>query len=125
VSAVRPTQSPRGQATVELALVLPLVALLLAAVAQVVLLARDELRVVQAARVAARAVVVHPDEGAARAAIRGSGMALDGMRVSVTGSRAPAGLAAVTVSARPTRVPLVGLVVSGVELRERFVVRVE
>ena len=103
----------RGQSTVELALLLPVVALLLATVAQVVLVARDELRVVQAARIAARAVVVQPDAAAARAAIRGSGMDLDGMHVAVGGGRTRRCLATVTVSARPVRGRLGGLSASG------------
>jgi Flp pilus assembly protein TadG len=120
----RPPPS-RGQSTVELALLLPVLALLLAAVVQVVVVARDELRVVQAARVAARAVIVQPDADAALRAVRDSGTDLRGLTVRVTGSRRRDGLATVTVSARPTAVPLVGLAVAGVRLTERFVVRVE
>ena len=123
--AVAGRTAERGQSTVELALVLPVIALLLAAVVQVVLVARDELRVVQAARIVARAVVVQPDEASARDAIRVGGLDLDGMHVAVGGERTRHGLATVTVSARPTRVPLVGMAVSRLRLSERFTVLVE
>ena len=51
----------RGQATVEAALVLPLVALLLLAVVQIGLLVRTELLVTHAAREAVRAAAVDAD----------------------------------------------------------------
>ena len=50
----------RGQSTVEVALLLPFVALLLLAVVQVGLVARDQVLVVHAAREAARAAAVDP-----------------------------------------------------------------
>jgi hypothetical protein len=55
----------RGQATVELALVLPLVVLALMAVLQVGLVVRDQVAVVHAAREAARAASVDGDPGRA------------------------------------------------------------
>ena len=51
----------RGQATVELALVLPLVVFGLLAILQVGLVVRDQVAVVHAAREAARAASVDPD----------------------------------------------------------------
>ncbi len=51
----------RGQATVELALLLPVIALLVLAVVQVAVVARAELLVVTAAREAARAAAVGDD----------------------------------------------------------------
>jgi hypothetical protein len=51
----------RGQATVELALCLPLVALLLAALLQIGVIVSDQTRLWHAARGAARAAVVDPD----------------------------------------------------------------
>ncbi len=72
----------RGQATVELALVLPLVALVLAALVQAVVVARDQLLVVHAAREAARAAAVDPAPGAAMDAAELSGP-LDPRRLDV------------------------------------------
>ena len=60
--------SERGQATVELALVLPLVFALLVLVFQVALVARDEILVVHAARDAAREASVTRDPGRIAAA---------------------------------------------------------
>ena len=59
----RSRPSERGQATVELALVLPLVLALLVLVFQVALVARDEILVVHSARDAAREATVTHDQG--------------------------------------------------------------
>jgi len=115
----------RGQATVELALALPVVLLALALVLQVALLARDRVAVVHATRAAARAAVVDPTVGAATRAARSAGGSLTSASVRLDGDTAPGGLLGVTVTARPTVVPLVGHVVAGVQLRERLVVLVE
>lgn len=118
-------RAERGQATVELALALPVVLLALALVVQVALLARDRVAVVHAARAAARAAVVDPTVGTATRAARASGGALSAAAVQLDGDPSPGGLLGVTVTARPTTVPLVGHVVAGVQLRERLVVLVE
>lgn len=115
----------RGQATVELVLLLPLVALLLAAVVQAGLLARDRVVVVHVARAAARAVAVRPDE---RSAVHAVAEAVGGDRrysVGLAGRTGRGDTVVVTVTVRARRVPLVGLLVSGVVLRERLAVRVE
>ncbi len=113
----------RGQATVELALVLPVVAVLLLLVLQVGLLARDRVLAVHAARVAARAVAVEPDVAAARQALRQVGD--DRFRVVLSGELTPGGTATVTVTARPTALPIIGRVLGGAEVSERLSVRVE
>jgi hypothetical protein len=111
-----------GQSTVELALLLPAVVVVLLLVVQVGLLARDRVLTVHAARSAARAVAVEPTPQAARRAIE----ELDGdLRVSLGGELRAGGMASVTVTGRPTALPLVGHVLAGVELRERLVVLVE
>ncbi len=115
----------RGQATVEFALLLPLVALLLAVILQSALVVRDQLGVTHAAGVAGRAVIVRPTLGAARTAISRSGLRLAGLDVSLSGDRSRGSLVRVTVRARPTRVPLVGRALSGVQLSEALTVQVE
>ncbi|MFM7064233.1 MAG: TadE/TadG family type IV pilus assembly protein [Actinomycetes bacterium] len=117
--------SARGQATVELALALPVVLLALALVVQVGLVARDRVAVVHAARAAARTAVVTPQLGAATRAARSAGGALSTASVRLDGDPSPGGLLGVTVTVRPTRVPLVGQLVAGRQLRERLVVLVE
>lgn len=66
-----PSGDERGQATVELALVLPVVVMFVLAVVQVAVVARSQLAVELAAREAARAASVSADPvGAANAAAR-------------------------------------------------------
>jgi len=112
-----------GQATVETALVLPVVVVLVLVVVQVGLVVRDSVLVIHAARSAARAVAVHPDLAAAQEAL--GDVDRDRFSVALGGDVAPGGLASVTVRARPARVPLVGAAVSGLRLEQRLVVRVE
>lgn len=115
----------RGQSTVELALLLPVVAVVLLTVVQVGLIARDRVLAVHVARAAARAASVHPDPVTARRAV-GEVDSGDGrFRVVLGGDLHPGGLATVTVTARPTTLPLLGRLMSRVQLRERLAVRVE
>ena len=114
----------RGQATVELALVLPLVLTLALALVQVGLVARDTVRVTHAARSAARAAAVGLDDDAVRrAAADGSG--LSSSRLSVVVARS-GDWVTVRVSYRcPTDVPLLGAIAPAVELRDQLTMRVE
>lgn len=63
-----------GQATVELALALPILALLLAALVEIGLLVADQGRLWHAAREAARVAAVDPDEADVRAAAERPGL---------------------------------------------------
>lgn len=117
-------RSQRGQASVELALVLPLVLMVLLVVVQVGLLARDRLVVVHATRAAARAVIVEPSTAAATTALRRQGVH-DSATVHVAGQLHAGGLATVVVQMPPTRLPLVGRALAGVTLRESLTVHVE
>jgi Flp pilus assembly protein TadG len=113
----------RGQAAVELALALPLVALLLLAVVQVGLVVRDQVLTVHAAREAVRAAAVGPDAGAPRAAaLAGSG--LDGDRLTVSVERG--GLVRVAVRYQSvTHLPLVGPLLPDVPLLAKAAMRPE
>ena len=115
----------RGQASVELALVLPVLVILGLLLVQVAVLARDRVVLVHATRAAARAVIVDPDESAAIAALRRLGPPADRARVELRGERTPGGVLTVTVTARPTAVPIVGRLVAPRELTERLGVVVE
>ncbi len=118
----------RGQATVELALVLPLVALLVLLVLQVGLVVRDHILVTHAAREAARAAAVADGDRAA-AAHRGAERSadLDSGRLHVTttltggGERVRVHVAYDSV----TDVPLVGMFVPDVGLSGDATMRVE
>jgi hypothetical protein len=102
-----PGGSERGQATVELALVLPVVVLVLLAVVQVAVVARSQILVVDAARAGARAAAVRAGSatGAARAT---PGLRSDRLQLTES-SAGPGGDVVVHVRYRaPTEVPLVG-----------------
>lgn len=116
-----------GQSAVELALVLPLIALVLLAVVQVGLLVRDQVLVVHAAREAARQAAVSADpDSARRAAVTGSGLDGDHLDVTESGRGGPGSHVRVEIRYRsPTQVPLVGAVVAGVTLQASATMRVE
>lgn len=123
----RGAASGGGQATVEFALVLPVLLLAMVFVVQVASIGLAQILVVQAARNAARAAAVDPAPGAARAAAVGtSGLRADRTTVEV-GTRGPPGtLVSVTVRYRaPTDVPLVGALVGDVVLSATVSVQVE
>ncbi len=116
-----------GQASVELALVLPLVMILLLAVVQLGLLVRDQILVVHAAREAAREAAVEPAADAPRRAALASS-SLVGSRLTVTssGRAAPGSRVRVEVSYRaPTGVPLLGVALGDLTLRASATMRVE
>lgn len=109
----------------ETAIMIPVVVLLLAALVQVALVARDQVHLVRVTSATARAVMVEPEDRTARATVDAVSGALEVDRVVLEGGREPGDLLSVSVVARPQRVPLVGMAVSGLRLTERITVRVE
>jgi TadE-like protein len=116
-----------GQATVELALCLPLVALVLAGVVEVGALASDQARLWHSAREAVRVAAVDPDVGDVEEAAQANG--LDGVVLVV---RPPAAFrvqgdpVTVQLSFRPrARVPLLAPIVERMTLSARATMRVE
>lgn len=107
-----------GQATVELALCLPIIALLLLLVVQVALLGRAVLLVGHAAREGARVAAVDADPGSVGMAVRAT-PGLDARRVRwVRGARVPGRPVRVVVRYRfPTRVPLIGALLPDLTIR--------
>lgn len=113
----------RGQATVEFALVLPIVVLALLAVLQVAVVVRDQVTVVHAAREAARAASVDPDPGRA---VRAAQRVLPGSSVDVGGRPAIGEPITVSVSfTSHTDLPLVGALFPDPSLRAEVSMRVE
>ena len=113
----------RGQATVEFALVLPLIVFALLAIVQVGLVVRDQVAVVHAAREAARAASVDRDP---RSATRAARRVLARAEVHV-GSRPVVGQS-IGVEVRyhdRTDVPLVGALFPDLDLHAHAVMRVE
>ena len=112
-----------GQATVEFALILPLVIFAALAIIQVGLVVRDHLAVVHAAREAVRAASVDPDPSSA---IDAAHRTLPHAHVDV--SPRPAVGQPITVEVRyraVTDVPLVGVLFPDPVLHGRAVMRVE
>ena len=118
-----------GSATVEFALVLPLVLVVVLALVQVGLLVRDRLLVEAAARAAARAAAVQDDPAAITSAALAAAPGLDPARASVETTRVGERGSPVTVRflyAESFRVPLVGwLVGAGVTLTAEAAARQE
>ncbi len=104
------TQHDDGQATVELALSLPILAMFILAIVQVGVVVRDQLAVIHAAREGARAAAIDntasPMSAARRGVERTSGLDATRRRVATTVSD---GLVTVVVTYRsPTDVPVIG-----------------
>jgi Flp pilus assembly protein TadG len=116
-----------GQATVELALVLPVVLLVVLLVLQVGLLARDVVLVGHAAREAARAAAVDADPQAPRAAaVASSGLSPERLEVAVSGRDGTGSRARVELRYRaPTDLPLVGLLLPEPVVASAVTIRVE
>jgi hypothetical protein len=112
-----------GQATVELALVLPLVFGMLVLLFQIALVARDDILVVHAARDAAREATVSGDPALVAAAARRTLPGADVRIVRRGGVAEPVEVAITFVS--HTNLPLVGAFVPDVTLRRESVMRVE
>lgn len=113
----------RGQATVELALCLPFVCLLLCAVVQVAVIARDRVAVQHAAREGARAAAVsaEPTEAARRAVARATSLQPLVIAVSETD-----GLVTVKVTfVDDTAVPLIGALLPDVQVTAEVTMAVE
>lgn len=114
----------RGQATVELALLLPFIAMLVAAALQVGAVGRDAVRVGHATRAAARAASIGESDGEVRrVALASSGLAPD--RLTIATSRSATSVTVTVIYRCPTDVVLVGGLVGDVELREQLVLALE
>ena len=116
-------QRDRGQATVELALALPLVCLLLFGIVQVAVVGRDQLAVQLAAREAARAAATSGDPAAAGSAASHRTVALRPLIVEIGESGRT-----VTATVRytdHTDVPLIGTLLPDVVLTATVTMAVE
>ena len=119
--------SESGQATIELALCLPILAALLAIVAYAGGVATDHVRLWHAAREAARVAAVEHDPSAIKAAATAGGL----QDVDVTIEPSPEGRVrgepvTVSVSFEPAgEVPLFGPLVDGMSMTARATMRIE
>ena len=116
-----------GQSTVELALILPLLAVALLMTIQCGLLARDQIVATHAAREGARVAAVDADPAAVERAV-GSAGSLDAGRLTVrVGARGrPGTRVRVEITYRsPVRIPLLRNLVDDVVFRTEATMRVE
>jgi hypothetical protein len=121
--AARPARAPRGQASVELALVLPVLVMLLLALVQTALVARDEVLVQDAARAAVREASVGASPERVRDAAR---RALPGVTVETERGRGVGDPVVVVVRYLDrTNLPLIGPLFPDVELHARATMRAE
>ena len=105
-----------GTAAVEFALVLPLVLLVILALVQVGVFARDRVLVEAAARAGARAAALADDPAAVAAAAQAAAPGLDADTLAIVTARSGTRGDPVTVSVTyvdPVRVPVVGWLVGG------------
>lgn len=116
-----------GQATLEVALTLPVLALLLAALVEVGLIVADQGRLWLAAREAARVAVVDPDLDDIRTAAARSGLAPLEIEVHPEAdTRRRGDPLTVKLLYRPrSDVPLVGRLVANLSLRAEATMRIE
>ena len=116
-----------GQATVELALALPLVMMVVAAVVQVGIVVADQARLWHAAREAARVGVVEPDLQKIKDAVEQSGLDDVGVTVEpLPEHRVQGEPLSVSLAYRPQRkVPLLGAMFERVELHAAATMRIE
>jgi hypothetical protein len=123
----RRDQRQRGQATVELALCLPMVVLLIGLFVQVAVVVSDQTRLWQAAREAARAAVVDPDPRQISTAAERSGLSPVSVAVSPQPAyRAQGAPLSVNLAFRPRAVfPMFDPILSGVELHANATMRIE
>ena len=116
-----------GQATLELALLLPVVVLILSVLVQVGMMGVDQVRVWHAAREGARVAAVSADPADVEAAVSRGG--LMGLHVAVTPVaryRRPGQPVTVTVSLAPRwRTPLVGRLIGPSEVTAQASMRIE
>jgi len=113
----------QGQSTVEFALVLPLVVMMLLAIIQTALVARDEVLIIHAAREAAREASVDAGESRVRAAVE---RVLPGASVIVDPDPGVGEPRAVTVRfVSHTDLPLVGAIYPDPELAASVTMRAE
>lgn len=121
------SQAESGQSSVELALCLPILFLLLMGLLQVVVIGRDFVQLTHAAREAAREAAVSDNRSAPRkAAVARSDLDPSRLNVAVTGQRQGSRRVRAKLTYEvPTKVPVVGILVPDVTLEAEAAMRRE
>jgi hypothetical protein len=117
----------RGQTTLELALCLPVIAVLLAGVVETGVVVSDQARLLHAARDAARVAVVDPDPAAARTAAEDAGLQPLDLSVSPEPRyRVPGHPLTVSLTYSPAaRIPMIGSLFAGLQMHASATMRIE
>lgn len=116
----------KGQATVELALCLPIVMLVIGALIEVTAVAVDNLRLWHATREAARVASVEPDDSVARAAATSVITPLDISITPEADARVGGEPVIVQAAYRPdAEIPLIGALFERLRLRAWVAMRIE
>lgn len=118
-------RNDRGQATVELALGLPVVFLAALIVLQLALVGRDQLMVAHASREAARAAATDPSAGAARDGALAAGGSIEPSRLQVDADRRGDRIVVTVRYHSRTDLPLVGPMIPDPWLTSTVTVRNE
>lgn len=113
-----------GQSTVELALVLPLVLILVLGLMQVGVMIRDQIMVLGAAREGVRQAIVTPDRDQITTAAAAAAPGLE-LTVAVERGTERGDPAHVQVSAPPAQLPFVGHIVAGLTMEASATMRME
>lgn len=113
-----------GQASVEFALVLPIVLLVLLGLLQVGIFVLEKLQVTGAAREGAREAAVTPNRDRIEEAAERSAHGME-IRVNIDRGSKRGDPAWVAVSAEPTQLPIIGSIVSNLKLESSATMRVE
>ena len=123
----RAARGQAGQATLELALLLPILALVLAAIVEIGMIVADQGRLWHAAREAVRAAVVDPDQRDVEAAAERGGLRPLTVTVDPPSQQRRQGdpLTVTLVHEPRARVPLFGIVLDRLELRAAATMRIE
>jgi Flp pilus assembly protein TadG len=120
------TRNEGGQATLEVALCLPVVVLVVAFLFEAGMIASDQTRLWHAAREGARVAAVEDDPSAVRAAAERSGLEPLDVDIEPRAARVTGEPVTVRVAFRPrAHVPLVGSILAGRTLRASATIRIE
>ncbi len=117
-----------GQAAVELALILPFLAMLALLLLQITVVVRDQVLVIHAAREGARESAVDAGSGAPRRGAVAASPSLDDRRLTVvsSGRGHPGSRVRVEVTySSPTELPLIGDLIGDIKLKGIATMRVE
>lgn len=112
--------SEAGQSTVEFAIILPMLLLVLLGLLQGALVIRDSLALANAARIGARAASVDPRASAVQESLHRSGIEIPEQAIRLSPEAQTGSIGTIQISRPLTKVPIVGVALNSVVLSERM-----